>query len=141
MMFVSPSELYAQNINSDAIKDWAPLPEGLNDSIEKAFESPTKKSTFTIRKFEVEQQKLLKDQVNNWIKDYNSYGFSVMTHKPLKLKTGAKGFFIEAFHKDFDKVFSQFVSVKEGEMSTLTCKSSDDTELKKCKEAMMTFEW
>lgn len=141
VLTLSPSVSQAQNIQEESIESWSALPEGLHESIQKAYESPTKKSTLTLRKFEVTEKKLLKDQVNTWIKDYNSYGFNVMTQKPLKLKTGAKGFYIEAFHKDFDKVFSQFVSINDGRMSTLTCKSSEASELKKCKEAMMTFDW
>jgi len=141
IFFFGVNSAMAQSIEKKSIEDWTSLPEGLHKSIQSAFESPTKKSTLTIRKFEVIEKKLLKDQVNDWIKDYNSYGFNIKTQRPLKLTTGAKGFFIEAFHKDFDKNFSQFVSINDGRMSTLTCKSSVAAELVKCKEALMTFSW
>ena len=131
----------AQSIEKKSIESWTSLPEGLHESIDIAFESPTKKSTLTLRKFKVKEKKLQKNQVNTWIKDYNSYGFSITTQKPLKLNTGAKGFFIKAFHKNFEKNFLQFISIKDGHMSTLTCKSSNASELEKCKEAMMTFTW
>ena len=139
--FTLSSHSFAQNIQKSSIEDWSKLPKGLHKSIDTAFESPTKKSTLTLRKFSVKEKKLLKDQVNSWIKDYNSYGFNIKSQRPLKLDSGAKGFFIEAFHEDFDQNFSQFISIHNGHMSTLTCKSAITSELKKCKEAMMSFSW
>jgi len=131
----------AQYVDSNLLEDWVLLPSGLHKSIDSAYESPTKKSTLTLRSFKVEEESLLKDQINIWIRDYKSYGFNLQTQKPIKLKNGSKGFYIEAHHKDFNLDFTQFVSVRKGKMATLTCKSSQKNELKKCKQAILNFSW
>lgn len=141
ILVFSSQRLWAQSFEKTKLKDWLHLPSGLHKTIDSAYESPTKKSTLTLRKFKVDKDALLKDQVNTWIKDYKSYGFQLKTQKPVKLETGAKGFFIEAYHKDFNQNFSQFISVEKGQMATLTCKSSVKEELSECKEAILAFTW
>jgi len=127
------------SIDKSILKNWKPLPNELHPSIKKAFESPTKKSSLTIRNFKVQEQRLLKTQVNQWLKDYVSYGFNIKQKKPIKLEGGALAYFVEAYHKEFNNTFQQLISVKDGQMTTLTCRSTEKTELKVCKDALFSF--
>ncbi len=127
------------SINKNILKNWKPLPNKLHPSIERAFESPTKKSSLTIRNFRVQEKRLLKTQVNQWLKDYVSYGFSIKNKKPIKLEGGALAYFVEAYHKEFNNTFQQLISVKNGRMTTLTCRSSEISELKVCRDALFSF--
>lgn len=136
-----PTQAFAQNFSTESL-NWRPLSYKENSEIQKALESPSKKTTLTYRQFSDDYKNVsLKEKVNKWLKDYISYGFNLKTHKPLKLKSGAKGFFVEAFHEDLDQNFNQFMSMNKNKLVTLTCKSKDDTELAKCREAILTFSW
>lgn len=136
-----PPQGGAQTINTETL-NWKPLSYKKDSSIHAALESPSKKTTLTYRQFSDDfKNTSLKSKVNKWLKDYISYGFNLEKHRPLILKSGAKGFYVEAHHKDLDQNFNQFMTLNENKLVTLTCKSKDQAELEDCKQAILTFSW
>lgn len=138
LIFLTNSAL--ASFEEKILKGWKPMTLAGVQEIDLALESPSKKSTFTIRSFSNTKNKSLKANAKNWIRLYKSYGFKINASKPFKLKSGAKGFLIDSTHKKTKKNFIQFVALKENQMTTLTCQSqSYEGELELCTQALKTF--
>ena len=122
--------------------NWEALNLKNNPDLKAAFKAPSNKSTFTVREFENIKETSLKKNVASWVKDYTSYGLKITESKPIKLKDGAYVYFIEAIHKKTKKIFSQYMSIKDRKLITLTCQSDGhNKELKVCVNTLKSFTW
>ncbi len=111
-------------------------------TLQQAFESPSKKSTFTIREFNYLKEKSLKKNVHTWLIDYNSYGFKITQKTPLKLNKITYGYLIKAVHKSSKKIFKQYISIKNNKLVTLTCQSNKvNNEFIACGNSLNSFSW
>ena len=141
ILFIIYQPTQAQSINTEDLQ-WKPLSFDRKSNIKMALESPSKKTSLTYREFLNDYKNTsLKEKVSKWLKDYISYGFELKSHKPLALESGAKGFFVEAYHEDLKQNFNQFMSLKKNKLVTLTCKSRDLVELAECRKTILSFSW
>lgn len=122
--------------------DWEMLNLKNNPDLKAAFKSPSKRSIFTVREFNNIKETSLKKNAASWAKDYTSYGLRITDSKPIKLKDGTYVYYIEAVHNKTNKIFSQYMSIKDRKLITLTCQSgSHNKELKDCKNTLKSFTW
>ncbi len=145
LILLSTHSLASIDLEDYSIRDdvkWEKLKLKDTSTLRQAFESPSKKSTFTIREFTNLKEKSLKKNVHSWLRDYKSYGFTITKKTPIKLNKNTYGYLIEALHKNSGKIFKQYMSINEDKLVTLTCHSDRvDSEFKTCGTSLKSFSW
>lgn len=122
-------------------KSWKQININTKDEIVLALQSESEKSSLTIREFKSTDPSLKKNAVK-WLQDYKSYGFKILSSKPVKLNDETYGYLIQALHKKSKKVFRQYMSIKNKKLVVLTCHSDRlDNEFKACSESLTSFSW
>lgn len=97
----------------------------------------------TVRVDDVRPNQGLKSYVKKWMKDYNRFGFEVLTAKPIKIREN-QAFLLDIVSRETQKQLRQVVFVKDKTAVILTCRDGRDSFAKTvvdCNEIMKTFEW
>ncbi len=97
----------------------------------------------TVRVDEIRANQGLKSYVKKWMKDYNRFGFEVLTAKPIKIREN-QAFLLDIISRETQKQLRQVVFVKDKTAVILTCRDGRDSFAKTvvdCNEIMKTFEW
>jgi hypothetical protein len=97
----------------------------------------------TVRVDELRTATPLKAYVKKWMKDYNRFGFEVLTAKQIKVAQ-SQAFLLDILSKETNKQLRQLVFLKDRTAVILTCrdhKSSFAKTVQDCNEIAKTFEW
>ena len=97
----------------------------------------------TVRVDDLHRPQALKTYVKRWMKDYNRFGFEVLTAKPVKIHD-AQAFLLDVISRETQKQLRQVVFLKDKTAVILTCRDGRESFAKTvqdCNEIMKTFEW
>jgi len=126
---------------SESPKDWEIVDVQNKDEILVALQPLSQNSSFTLREFKSSNPSL-KQNVVSWMAGYKSYGFKILSSKPVKLNDKTYGYFIKALHKKSKKVFKQYMSIKNKKLVVLTCHSNKQgKEFSDCEKSLTSFSW
>lgn len=143
-LFFSPKGF---SINS-AQTDWVQsAPPKHIPSLVTVYRSPLpvngQQPALTVRVDEMRHVQPLKTYVKKWMKDYNRFGFEVLTAKSIKIRE-TQAFLLDIVSRETQKQLRQVVFVKDKTAVILTCRDARDSFAKTvqdCNEIMKTFEW
>jgi hypothetical protein len=116
-------------------------------SLVSVYRSPTplngQQPALTVRVDEMHHAQGLRAYVKRWMKDYNRFGFEVLTAKPVHVGEN-QAFLLDLVSRETQKQLRQVVFVKDKTAVILTCRDSRDSFTKTvqdCNEIFKTFEW
>lgn len=97
----------------------------------------------TVRVDDLNMRMPLKNYVKKWMKDYNRFGFEVLTAKQIKVNSN-QAFLLDILSRETQKQLRQLVFIKDKTAVILTCRDHKDSfskTVQDCNEIAKTFQW
>lgn len=130
---------------SPAKTDWLMLTASEHSSVQTQFINPKNNSQakMTVRSETLERNISLLAYVGRSSRDYNRFGFEVLSQRPLKIN-GQAAYLVDLKQNDSPIQLRQVLFKKDKTVVILTCSSHQESfkqELKACNQIYRNFKW
>lgn len=141
-------DIYFGNENfqiSSADTDWMMMPAPESSSVQTQFINPktSSKAKLTVRSEVLDQDLPLMSYIGRSIRDYNRFGFEILSQRPLKINDQA-AYLVDLKQNDSPIQVRQVLFKKDKTVVILTCSSHQESfkqELKACNQIYRNFKW
>ncbi len=130
---------------SPAHTDWLMVPTPENSSVQTQFINPKSSSQakMTVRSETLEQDLSLLKYIGRSVRDYNRFGFEILSQRPLKINNQS-AYLVDLKQNGSPIQLRQVLFKKDKTVVILTCSSHQESfkqELKACNQIYRNFKW
>ncbi len=96
-----------------------------------------------VREFKLEKKMNFKTYVHQWIRDYEKFNFTKLTHQPVKINQ-MTAYLVDLKHNTIDSYQRQAIFKKKKNIVLITCQSKKKSQkalLVNCNQLIRSFSW